>query len=155
MPNGCSNSSGLQAQILRCWSWSSPKARSQRNGTLVVRQLQALRDAGITIAIDDFGSGYSNLSYLQKLPASILKVDRAFIAELETSQRDQTLVRSVIEMAHQLGYRVVAEGIETQNTYDLVRSWGCAEGQGYLMAKPMTAAALGQWLSPTHLSAVA
>lgn len=126
-----------------------------RNGTLVVRQLQALRDAGITIAIDDFGSGYSNLSYLQKLPASILKVDRAFITELETSERDQTLVRSVIEMAHQLGYRVVAEGIETQSTYDLVRSWGCAEGQGYLMAKPMTAAALEHWLSPTNLSAVA
>ncbi|MBB3952969.1 sensor domain-containing phosphodiesterase [Aureimonas jatrophae] len=126
-----------------------------RNGTLVVRQLQAMRDAGITIAIDDFGSGYSNLSYLQKLPASILKVDRTFIAELETSERDQTLVRSVIEMAHQLGYRVVAEGIETQETYDLVRSWGCAEGQGYLMAKPMTAATLTEWLSPRCLSAVA
>jgi EAL domain-containing protein (putative c-di-GMP-specific phosphodiesterase class I) len=126
-----------------------------RNGSRVVRQLEALRDAGIAIAIDDFGSGYSNLAYLQKLPASVLKVDRAFIGEVETSERDRTLVRSVIEMAHQLGYRVVAEGIETQGAYDLVRSWGCDEGQGYLMAKPMTAARLEGWLASDRLPAVA
>lgn len=126
-----------------------------RNGSRVVRQLETLRNAGMTVAIDDFGSGYSNLSYLQKLPASVLKVDRALVAELETSERDQTLVRSVIEMAHQLGYRVVAEGIETQRTYDLVRSWECDEGQGYLIGRPMTGAKVAEWLSLRRPSAAA
>jgi EAL domain-containing protein (putative c-di-GMP-specific phosphodiesterase class I)/GGDEF domain-containing protein len=144
--------SGTDAGMLELEFTESAVAR---NGSRVVRQLEALRNAGMTIAIDDFGSGYSNLSYLQKLPASVLKVDRTFIAEVETSERDQTLVQSVIEMAHQLGYRVVAEGIETQRTYDLVRSWGCDEGQGYLMARPMTAAKLVEWLPSTRLSSAA
>lgn len=112
----------------------------------VVEQLQTLRDFGLDIAIDDFGTGHSNLSYLQQLPSSVLKIDRAFVLGLENSSRDRTLVRTIIEMAHRLDYRVVAEGIETQAAYDLLKSWGCDEGQGYLMAKPMPSSRLSDWM---------
>lgn len=118
-----------------------------RNAARVVEQLNALRDAGIVIAIDDFGSGYSNLSYLQSLPASVLKIDRAFIRSLETSERDRTLVRSILSMGHDLHYRVVAEGIETQVTYDMLRLWGCNEAQGFFMSRPVRAHVLEEWLS--------
>lgn len=118
-----------------------------RDGSGVAEQLQLLRQFGVEIAIDDFGSGYSNLSYLHQLPASVLKIDRAFVIGLENSPRDQTLVRTIIEMAHHLGYRVVAEGIETQAAYDLLKGWGCDEGQGYLMAKPMPSTRIGEWMS--------
>jgi EAL domain-containing protein (putative c-di-GMP-specific phosphodiesterase class I) len=123
-----------------------------KNAERVVRQLEALRDAGIQIAIDDFGSGYSNLSYLQTLPTSVLKIDRAFVTNLGTSVRDQRLVSSMIDMAHGLGYRVVAEGIETQEAYDLLKSWGCDEGQGFLMARPMPAQQIDAWLCPGVLA---
>lgn len=119
-----------------------------KNAARLMRQLKALRAAGIQIAIDDFGSGYSNLSYLQALPASVLKIDRVFVTNLETSGRDRKLVRSIIDMAHELDYRVVAEGIETQGAYDLLKFWGCEEGQGFLMARPMPARQLEAWLRP-------
>lgn len=126
-----------------------------RNGARVVDQLQTLRRAGLAIAIDDFGSGYSNLSYLQTLPATILKIDRTFVSALEASERDQTLVRSIVGMARDLGYRTVAEGIETQGAFDLLRAWGCEEGQGFLMARPMPATALEAWLANPPLERAA
>ncbi|WAJ29473.1 putative bifunctional diguanylate cyclase/phosphodiesterase [Antarcticirhabdus aurantiaca] len=135
--------SGVRPEMLELEFTESAVAR---NPTRAARQLEAIRSAGVAIAIDDFGSGYSNLSYLQTLSASVLKVDRAFIGDLESSERDRTLVRSVIDMAHDLGYRVVAEGIETRDAFELLRTWGCEEGQGYLMARPMPAASLEAWL---------
>ncbi|KQT53296.1 hypothetical protein ASG43_18955 [Aureimonas sp. Leaf454] len=144
--------SGAAAELLELEFTESAVAK---NACRVVRQLETLRDAGIQIAIDDFGSGYSNLSYLQTLPTSVLKIDRAFITNLEASVRDQRLVRSMIDMAHDLGYRVVAEGIETQEAYDLLREWGCDEGQGYLMARPMAPLQVLSWLKPRDLASVA
>ncbi|MBB3882826.1 EAL domain-containing protein (putative c-di-GMP-specific phosphodiesterase class I) [Acetobacter oeni] len=103
----------------------------------VIHQLSVLRESDVNVAIDDFGTGYSNFSYLQRLPATVLKIDRSFVTGLDRSEKDQLLVRTLITMAHGLGYRVVAEGIETRKTYDCLREWGCDEGQGYLMSRPV------------------
>jgi EAL domain-containing protein (putative c-di-GMP-specific phosphodiesterase class I)/GGDEF domain-containing protein len=117
-----------------------------RDGGRVIEQLCALRDMGIEIAIDDFGTGYSSLAYLQKLPASVLKIDRAFIKDLPTSERDRKLVRAMIGMAHDLGYRVVAEGIESEQGVALLKEWACDEAQGYYFSKPLTVADMDAWL---------
>ena len=116
-----------------------------RDTDRVIEQLSELRSQGMGIAIDDFGTGYSNLSYIQQLPVSVLKIDQAFVYRLTTSAKDRLLVRTMIAMAHDLGYRVVAEGIETQDAYDILQDWGCDEGQGYLMSKPVAAAELRAW----------
>ena len=97
------------------------------------------------IAIDDFGTGYSNLSYIQQLPVSVLKIDQGFVYRLTSSAKDRLLVRTMIAMAHDLGYRVVAEGIETQEAYDILQDWGCDEGQGYFMSKPVAAEDIRAW----------
>jgi EAL domain-containing protein (putative c-di-GMP-specific phosphodiesterase class I)/GGDEF domain-containing protein len=110
-----------------------------------LEQVQALSKMGVAIAIDDFGTGYSGLSYLQQLPASVLKIDQSFIKSLATSEHDQKLVRAIIHMAHDLGYRVVAEGVENHEAYDMLASWQCDEAQGYLIAHPLAPAAMGDW----------
>ena len=112
----------------------------------VVDQLVAIKQLGVSIAIDDFGTGYSNLSYLQQIPASVLKIDQSFIRPLAQSEHHQKLVRAVIFMAHDLGYRVVAEGIEDQATLDQLAAWKCDEAQGYHFAMPLPADAMGEWL---------
>ncbi len=116
-----------------------------RDNGRVKEQLRELRSQGMGIAIDDFGTGYSNLSYIQELPVSVLKIDQSFVRRLTRSPKDQLLVRAMITMAHDLGYRVVAEGIETQDTFDLLRSWDCDEGQGYLLSRPVAPSAIGTW----------
>ncbi|TCL88911.1 EAL domain-containing protein (putative c-di-GMP-specific phosphodiesterase class I) [Rhizobium sp. PP-WC-2G-219] len=111
-----------------------------------LRTLEALRDAGITLSIDDFGTGYSCLSYLQILPTKIVKIDQSFIRDLENNERGQCLVRSMITLSHDLGYRVVAEGIETATVLEILTRMSCDEGQGYLFAKPLAAPELEAWL---------
>src|SRR5690606_8886635 len=117
-----------------------------RNGRIANQQLQALMDAGVKIAIDDFGTGYSSLDYLQKIPAHTVKIDRSFVAGLEGHRRGQTLVKSMISMAHDLGYSVVAEGVETWACYELLQALGCDEVQGYLLAKPLSTDDFERWL---------
>ncbi len=129
-----------------CLELEFTESATARDQAGVVAQLRTLQDAGIAIAIDDFGTGYSNVAYIQQLPVSVLKIDRSFVTNLAQSDKDQKLVRSMITMAHDLGYRVVAEGIETQDVYDLLARYGCDEGQGYLMAKPMSARDVEGWL---------
>lgn len=118
----------------------------------VLEQLRALKRLGVSIAIDDFGTGYSALSYLQQFPANVLKIDRTFIKDLRTSEHDQKLVRALIHMAHDLGYRVVAEGIEDRAAYDLLAQWKCDEAQGFFVAEPMTVHAMETWLAPTMVA---
>jgi EAL domain-containing protein (putative c-di-GMP-specific phosphodiesterase class I)/GGDEF domain-containing protein len=117
-----------------------------RNRAAVLDQLQAVKALGVRCAIDDFGTGYSSFSYLRDIPAEVVKIDRSFMRALATEERDRRLVRSIITMAHELGYRVVAEGIETSDVYDLLASWGCDEAQGYLISRPVSADALRIWL---------
>jgi EAL domain-containing protein (putative c-di-GMP-specific phosphodiesterase class I) len=119
----------------------------------VYDEMSKLRNLGIDVSIDDFGTGYCNMCYLKSVPASIIKIDQSFIRKLSADNKDQFIVHSMIDLAHGLGYRVVAEGIETQDSYTMLQQWGCDEGQGYLMAKPMDAAALMQWINCTVSSA--
>ena len=116
-----------------------------RDAGRVAAQLGELKHNGIEIAIDDFGTGYSNLAYLQQLPVSVLKIDRGFVTQLETSRRDRTLVKAMIRMAHDLGYRTVAEGVETQEVLDILAELGCDEVQGYFIARPMVPTAMPGW----------
>ena len=125
---------GLDPHGLELEFTESATARDQMN---VVAQLEALHGAGVAIAIDDFGTGYSNLAYIQKLPISVLKIDRSFVSDLLSSDTNRKLVRSMTAMARDFGYSVVAEGIETGDVYDALAEFGCDEGQGYFMAKPM------------------
>ncbi|WP_043239352.1 putative bifunctional diguanylate cyclase/phosphodiesterase [Stutzerimonas azotifigens] len=117
-----------------------------RKPEVVRQQLGRLREMGVEVAIDDFGSGYSNWNYLRALPASSVKLDRSLLRDL-ADPADRRLTRTIIELARELGYRVVAEGIETPETQALVHAWGCHEGQGFLFARPMPATALAGWLA--------
>ena len=107
-----------------------------------VRVLRELRKAGIGVAIDDFGTGYSSLSYLTRFPLSALKVDRSFVAGALDDDASAAIVRAVIDMAHILGFKVVAEGVENEAQAAFLRGLGCDEGQGYLFARPMPEAEL-------------
>ncbi|KAB7766482.1 putative bifunctional diguanylate cyclase/phosphodiesterase [Xanthomonas maliensis] len=117
-----------------------------RHPEQLAEQLDAVSALGVHIAIDDFGTGYSNFSYLKQLPAGALKIDQSFVRSLPDNQTDRTLVPAMIALGHSLDQRVVAEGIESAQAYAQLRDWGCDEGQGYWIAKPMPAAALESWL---------
>ncbi len=115
----------------------------------VSRQLDELHRLGIEIAIDDFGTGQSALSYLKHIPASVVKIDQLFIRALGSDQKDQSIVRSMINLAHELGYQVVAEGIETKEACDWLCEHDCDIGQGYLISRPLDASAFEEWLRLT------
>ncbi len=102
-------------------------------------KLLVFRDAGIQVAIDDFGTGYSCLTYLQKLDIDYLKIDQAFVYGLEPGSKNMALCNAIIVMAHELGLKVIAEGIETQGQHDLLSLAGCDYGQGYFYARPAEA----------------
>ncbi|ESQ81721.1 hypothetical protein AEAC466_20720 [Asticcacaulis sp. AC466] len=99
--------------------------------------INTFRSRGLEISIDDFGTGLSSLAYLKQIPANELKIDRSFIMEIESGQRDALLVRSTIDLAHGLGMKVTAEGVETAASFTLLQSMGCDIAQGYGIAKPM------------------
>lgn len=101
--------------------------------------LKRLNSRGITIAIDDFGTGYSSLSYLKNLPINNLKIDRAFIKDLDRDDNDKEIVKMLINMAHSMNMIVIAEGVEEQTQLDLLKEYGCDEIQGYLLSKPVSA----------------
>ncbi len=103
----------------------------------VTEQLLWFRDAGIQIAIDDFGTGYCTLSYLKQFPIDYLKIDRSFVRDIETDANDMALSRAIIVMAHELGLKVIAEGVETAGQRSLLAAAGCDYAQGYLYAKPL------------------
>ena len=110
-----------------------------------IQQLRAFRERGFELAIDDFGTGYSSMSYLKSLPVTTLKVDKSFVLKLDSQQGDQKIVRTVIDLAHSFGLNVVAEGIESQATLQLLQNWGCELAQGYYMCKPLPFADFIQW----------
>ena len=109
-----------------------------QNPEQAVANLNAIREMGIGIAIDDFGTGYSSLAYLKRFPINILKIDRSFIRDITLDQDDTTIVKTILAMAEALNLRVIAEGVETQEQYDYLAELGCAEGQGYIFARPMS-----------------
>jgi EAL domain-containing protein (putative c-di-GMP-specific phosphodiesterase class I) len=107
--------------------------------------LKRLRALGIQVAIDDFGTGFSSLAYLGRLPADILKIDRAFIAELG-GEADREIVGAVIDLARRLGIRTVAEGVETEEQRTILRELRCDLLQGFLLSRPLPSDALGRVL---------
>lgn len=108
------------------------------NSQMVHEQLATLRAGGIQISIDDFGTGYSSLQYLRDLPATRLKIDQTFISRIETSATDRAIISTIAHLAHALNMRVVAEGVETEAQFALLRASGCDEVQGYLLGRPLS-----------------
>ncbi len=109
--------------------------------------LARLRAIGVEIAIDDFGTGHASLSYLKQMPVEEIKLDRSFVRDMTSDKNDYTIVRSTIELAHDLGLRVIAEGVEDQQTWDMLVMLGCDLAQGYHMSRPLPEAALRQWFA--------
>ncbi len=108
----------------------------------IITTFQQLRDLGVKLAIDDFGTGYSSLSYLRRFPVDYVKIDRAFISGLGDGTEDAAIIQAIISMAHSLGLKVVAEGVENQSQLEFLRSHGCDEVQGYLISRPIEATAM-------------
>ena len=116
--------------------------------------LRELRAIGISMYIDDFGTGYSSLSYLQKLPVDYIKIDQSFVSMMTESKESSRIVQSTIDLAHDLGRKVVAEGVETQQQWDQLALYGCDFVQGYFIARPMPADEFQNWVEHfqhTHL----
>ncbi len=112
----------------------------------VQQKLLAFRDAGIQVSLDDFGTGYSAMSYLQRFDIDYLKIDQSFVRNMVRNPGDHAIAEAIIVMAHKLGMKVVAEGVETVEQRDLLVAAGCDFGQGYLFAKPMTAEDFDRYL---------
>jgi diguanylate cyclase (GGDEF)-like protein len=112
--------------------------------------LTRLRSSGVQISVDDFGTGFSSLTYLRDLPIDELKIDRSFISPAAPDDRTTALVTSTIALAHNLGLRMVAEGVETDVDYTELTRLGCDQAQGYFMSRPVPAAELDLWLSNRH-----
>ena len=114
--------------------------------------LQQLKEMGISIALDDFGTGYSSLTYLQRLPIDIVKIDREFISRVSSDSEEAHILKTIIQLAHKLGLKVVAEGVETKEQLALLRKYKCDYGQGYFFARPIAAGDLPQYFAKNFYS---
>ena len=114
--------------------------------------LRRLADLGVRVSIDDYGAGQSTLSYLRVLPASEIKIDQSFVSDLAVNRSDQAMVRSTIDLAHQLGLRVVAEGVESREVLELLRNYGCDTAQGWLVGRPTPGPELPALLRPRQVA---
>lgn len=128
------NETGLPAHLLTLEITESTLMENLQ-GSLA--GIETLRELGVEIAIDDFGTGYSSLSYLKNLPIDYLKIDRAFVKDLASDDRDAAIANSIIVLAHNLGLRVVAEGVEDVKALKVLESYACDQYQGYLFARPV------------------
>ena len=148
---------GVQKLLER---WSVPAERltlevtestviaDSRGAGEVLARLSAL---GVRLSIDDFGTGYSSMSYLRTLPVNEVKIDRSFVTTLDTDDRDRLIVSSVVDLAHRLGLRAVAEGAESVRTLDELELLGCDLVQGFQLARPMPAADVEAWMNAREL----
>jgi len=117
-----------------------------RDGTGAVDVLDRLKACGVRIAIDDFGTGYSSLSHLKRLPVDVLKIDKSFVMDMANDEDDAVIVRSTIELAHNMGLKVVAEGVETREAMAMLEGLHCDSVQGYLICLPLAADKATAWL---------
>lgn len=116
------------------------------SGDGIFLSLQQLRAHGFRISLDDFGTGFSSLSYLRRFPVDVIKIDRSFISEMSREAQGDVLVKAIIELSHNLGLRVVSEGIEHREQFDMLRELGSDELQGYYISRPLQAQALYSFL---------
>jgi diguanylate cyclase (GGDEF)-like protein/PAS domain S-box-containing protein len=139
---------GLAPSWLRLEVTEAAVMKDPRRALQVISELAGM---GVRLVIDDFGTGFSSLALLKQLPAHEIKVDRSFIRGLDENDEDDTaIVRATIDLAHNLYKKVVAEGVETRATYDLLRTMGCDAVQGYFIARPMTPEAMTEWLQTSE-----
>ena len=131
------------AQLVLEITESAAMSRSET----AVKTIHRLHAIGLGLSIDDFGTGYSSLSYLKRLPVSELKIDQSFVSGMLKNEHDAVIVRSTIELAHNLGLKVVAEGVENTQTLGMLAELGCDVAQGYHYSRPLTAPALQNWLA--------
>jgi EAL domain-containing protein (putative c-di-GMP-specific phosphodiesterase class I) len=108
--------------------------------------MERVRKLGIDLAIDDFGKGYSSLSYLKQIPATEIKIDKRFIGTIALDEKDQHIVKTVIALAHALGMRVVAEGVDSAEVLAVVGDLGCEMAQGFFIGRPMRGDLVPEWL---------
>jgi EAL domain-containing protein (putative c-di-GMP-specific phosphodiesterase class I) len=126
--------SGLPAHLLEL---EITESTAMQHTDATMSTLKKLKDLGVSIAIDDFGTGYSSFSYLKLFPVNTLKIDRSFVAEIESNGDHRAIVAAIIALAQVLGLRVVAEGVETEGQRQFLRGFGCEHVQGYLTGRPM------------------
>lgn len=132
----CLKKYGLSARSLQLEVTESAAIQNEEASLKTITELKAM---GLEIAIDDYGTGYSSLSHLRSFPLSVLKIDRSFITDLCDCKMNQAVVKSTISMCHEMGVKVVAEGIEDKNSLSLLSGWGCDIGQGYYISRPISA----------------
>jgi len=119
----------------------------------VIRTLNQIRNLGVRFAIDDFGTGYSSFAYLTKLPVSCIKIDKSFVLNIETDRDSSVIVKSIIDLGHNLGLKVVAEGVETVEAKKMLQVFQCDEGQGYYFCRPVPGDAMTKFLLEPPLTA--
>jgi EAL domain-containing protein (putative c-di-GMP-specific phosphodiesterase class I) len=140
---------GLPPRLLQIELTENMAMQGAEQHVSMLTQIKAL---GVQLAIDDFGTGYSNLSYLKRFPVDQLKVDRSFVAGLPDDEDDTAIVRAIITLGHQLGLRVVAEGVETESQQEFLRENNCDELQGYLLGRPVPADEFTRFMDSRELS---
>lgn len=111
-----------------------------------IDNIRKLDNIGVQVSIDDFGTGYSSMAYLQKLLVAKIKIDKSFVIDMDKDQKDDVIVRSTIELAHNLGLKAVAEGVESAEVWERLKAMGCDSAQGYYMSKPLTPEKFAEWM---------
>jgi diguanylate cyclase (GGDEF)-like protein/PAS domain S-box-containing protein len=139
------------AQLLSTWQVAPEKLSLEITESSIIaaeaeHTLQRLHATGVRISVDDFGTGYSSLTYLKRLPVQEIKIDKSFVIDMATNRDGAAIVRSTIDLGHNLGLKVVAEGVEDENSEALLREYGCDFLQGFHIARPAAAGLLGPWL---------
>jgi diguanylate cyclase (GGDEF)-like protein/PAS domain S-box-containing protein len=145
---GVLKETGMPPQCLELELTESIVMRDTEENT---RRMEQIRAIGVSMSIDDFGTGYSSLSYLRRLPVDSLKIDRSFLAELSSSNSSLPLIQTIVVLAHNMGLSVVAEGVETEEQFELLRVMGCDKVQGHLFSAPQPAAAIPALLDRRRL----
>jgi len=116
------------------------------NPILAIANIKILSEMGAQISIDDFGTGYSSMTYLKKLLVAKIKIDKSFVMEMSTNKSDAVIVRSTIDLGHNLGLKVIAEGVEDAESWARLKELGCDAAQGYFMSRPLSAEKFSEWL---------
>ncbi|MBT9613175.1 MAG: EAL domain-containing protein [Burkholderiales bacterium] len=111
-----------------------------------IENIRKLNTMGVQVSIDDFGTGYSSMAYLQKLLVAKIKIDKSFVMDMDKREKDDVIVRSTIDLAHNLGLKAVAEGVESEEVWDRLKAMGCDSAQGYYMSKPLPSEKFTEWM---------